>query len=227
VAIEVDHVFIGCRPGAPEADALVRGGLVEGSRNTHPGQGTANRRFFFENFMLELLWVVDQKEATSEQTRRTRLWERCSDPEAADCPFGILFRPDRDQSPPPFPIWIYHPSYLPAGMGIEVAEGTTLQEPELFYLPFLRERKTTLEPTKHNVPFNRLQSIAVGVRDPEALSPAALSIQRLGQVRYFASDCPLLELHFEALSKVRLDLRPTLPLVLLSDSGHEHLSLLP
>jgi hypothetical protein len=28
----------------------------EDSSNTHPGQGTANRQFFFNNAYLELLW---------------------------------------------------------------------------------------------------------------------------------------------------------------------------
>jgi Glyoxalase-like domain len=73
----LDHAFIACAAGAPEADALLRLGFVEGSSNTHPGQGTANRRFFFDNFMLELLWISDPAEAQSERTRRTRLWERC------------------------------------------------------------------------------------------------------------------------------------------------------
>jgi hypothetical protein len=68
----LDHAFIACAAGATEGNALVRLGFVEGSSNTHPGQGTANRRFFFENFMLELLWVSDPAEAQSEQTRRTR-----------------------------------------------------------------------------------------------------------------------------------------------------------
>jgi hypothetical protein len=190
---------------------------VEGSSNTHPGQGTANRRFFFENFMLELLWVVDQAEATSEQTRRTRLWERCSNPATADSPFGILFRPDEDNSLPPFQTWPYFPSYLPAGMAIKFAEGTTLQEPELIYLPFLRARKRTAEPTKHRLPFHRVRSIAVGVRNLAALSPAALAAQRLGQLRYFESDQPLLELNFEGAGKALLDLRPALPLILCAD----------
>jgi Glyoxalase-like domain len=57
----VDHAFIACSPGAPEAGALLRLGFIEGQGNTHPGQGTANRRFFFENFMLELLWVADRR----------------------------------------------------------------------------------------------------------------------------------------------------------------------
>jgi Glyoxalase-like domain len=53
--LEVDHVFICCSSGAPAAEALVRLGLREGSPNTHPGQGTANRRFFFGNAFLDKL----------------------------------------------------------------------------------------------------------------------------------------------------------------------------
>jgi hypothetical protein len=217
VAIEIDHAFVGCRPGAPEADALLRSGFVEGSRNTHPGQGTANRRFFFENFMLELIWIVDPAEATSERTVRTRLWERCSHPGTADSPFGILFRSDAEGSPPPFQTWAYFPAYLPAGTAIEFAEGTTLQEPELIYLPFLRSTRTTTEPTQQRLPFQWLRSIEVGVRNAAGLSNAALATQRLGQVRYFESDRPLLELHFEGTATATADLRPTLPLVLRSE----------
>jgi hypothetical protein len=58
----LDHVIVFCSTGAPEADDLVRLGLREGLPNTHPGQGTANCRFFFQNAYLELLWVSDPKE---------------------------------------------------------------------------------------------------------------------------------------------------------------------
>jgi hypothetical protein len=164
--------------------------------------------------MLELLWVADRVEATSEQTRPTRLWERCSNLGSANSPFGVVFRSDGGDSPPPFRTWAYFPDYLPAGVAIEVAEGTTLQEPELFYMPFLHARKSTTEPTKHRLPFGRVQSIAVGVRSLAELSEAALSIQGLGQLCYFASDRPLLELHFEGAKKAHVDLRPALPLVM-------------
>jgi hypothetical protein len=57
---ELDHIYCLC-PAEAEvaARALARIGLTEGSRNSHPGQGTACRRFFFENAYLELLWVSD------------------------------------------------------------------------------------------------------------------------------------------------------------------------
>ena len=50
---ELDHVLICLSQGAPEAKYLTRFGLIEGTANVHPGQGTANRRFFFKNAMLE------------------------------------------------------------------------------------------------------------------------------------------------------------------------------
>ena len=107
MALELDHVFICCSPDAPEADALVRFGLLEGSSNMHPGQGTANRRFFFRNAYLELLWVSNPAEARSEQTRHTRLWERWSSRASGACPFGVIFRPTGAQPAAPFETWSY------------------------------------------------------------------------------------------------------------------------
>ena len=57
MAPRLHHVFVTTAPGAPEAEALIELGMVEGSSNTHPGQGTANRRFFFEDMGLELLFL--------------------------------------------------------------------------------------------------------------------------------------------------------------------------
>ncbi|MGA9266227.1 MAG: hypothetical protein WBV79_07185, partial [Rhodomicrobium sp.] len=50
---EIDHIFVLTDMDAPSAGALLRLGLTEGPPNRHPGQGTANRRFFFDNAMLE------------------------------------------------------------------------------------------------------------------------------------------------------------------------------
>jgi Glyoxalase-like domain len=75
---EIDHVFVCAAFGAPEAEQLIAFGLTEGSRNRHPGQGTANRRFFFRNAMLELLWVESAEEAQGDNVRRLGLWERWS-----------------------------------------------------------------------------------------------------------------------------------------------------
>jgi len=66
MALHLHHVFVCASVGAPEGEDLLVAGLVEGSSNTHPGQGTANRRFFFESGFLELIWIHDELEAQSE-----------------------------------------------------------------------------------------------------------------------------------------------------------------
>lgn len=45
--LELDHVFMLVEPEAQVADMLLTHGLRESPGNTHPGQGTANRRFYF------------------------------------------------------------------------------------------------------------------------------------------------------------------------------------
>jgi hypothetical protein len=220
MALEVDHAFIACAHQAPEGDALVRAGFVEGSGNTHPGQGTANRRFYFDNFMLELIWVADPEEAMSAQTRPTRLWERCSMRNSGISPFGIIFRSAGDQdSAAPFATWAYHPRYLPEGFSIEIAEGTGLHEPELFYLPFLKNSGArSREPSDHAAPIRRVCGLNVGVESLRELSAASRLVEKQGLVRYFESQQPVLEIRFASAADHVVDLRPALPLLFRSAS---------
>src|SRR5438270_5546299 len=109
----LDHIFICTALGAPAADKLRQWGLTEGPPNQHPGQGTACRRFFFQNAMLELLWVENETEARSEQTRRTRLRERWSAAGREASPFGIILRPDPQSPACLFPSWEYRPKAMP------------------------------------------------------------------------------------------------------------------
>src|SRR3954451_10640859 len=112
--MELDHVFILCDEGAPEAEALLRIGVREGTGNTHPGQGTACRRFFFANCYIELLWVCSALEAQSEATSPTHLYERWQNRTTGTCPFGLGFRPKvRNGDGAPFSSWAYQPAYLP------------------------------------------------------------------------------------------------------------------
>src|ERR1035438_4241157 len=129
MSIELDHLFVCTAPGAPEAEELVRFGLLEGPPNRHTGQGTANRRFAFANAMIELLWVCDAQEAQSEGSRRTLLWERWSERKGKASPFGICLRPVASQdSVPPFPAWEYRPSYLPDPLAIHIGD-SSIEEP--------------------------------------------------------------------------------------------------
>jgi hypothetical protein len=216
MTLELDHVFICCAPGAPEADALVRLGLKEGSPNTHPGQGTANRRFFFGNAFLELLWVSEPVEARSEQTRRTKLWERWSQRTSSACPFGVVFRPTATNAgSAPFATWAYFPNYLPPGLAIEFAEGVPLEEPELVYLPFLRRSGPPAhEPIEHSLPIRQVCGVTVGLPSAANLSQPSRAALSAGLVAYRFAEEHVLELSFLAAQETAFDLRPSLPLLL-------------
>ena len=101
MTIELHHFFILTDPGAPQADILSVDGLIEGTRNDHPGQGTANRRFFFSNTTLELLYVRDAGEAASGRGSRLRIADRATDRIAS--PFGFVVSATSGSTDMPFP----------------------------------------------------------------------------------------------------------------------------
>lgn len=137
MTLKPDHVFILVEPKAEVADRLLKRGFREGPSNTHPGQGTTNRRFYFANGMLEFIWVQDADEARTGPGRNLRFPERAADPNAS--PFGAIFVPGTDQvnSEMPFPGWHYQPAYFPPPKGFHVgANSENLMEPLCFYFPF-------------------------------------------------------------------------------------------
>ena len=138
MGIELDHLFVCTAPGAPEAERLVQLGFHEGPPNQHPGQGTACRRFSFANAMIELFWVSDEREARSESTKRTLLWERWSGREHNASPFGFCLRPsDPQDRVPHFPAWEYRPAYLSDPLLMYIGE-VGIEEPMWVYLNFMR-----------------------------------------------------------------------------------------
>lgn len=133
MAFGFDHAFVFVGAGAPDADFLVAAGLVEGAPNIHPGQGTQNRRFFFQNGMIEFLWVHSEEEARNAPIARARLMERFQYKLTGACPFGIgLSRTKGEMKNLPFNTWPYRPPYLPDGVKIAVANVS--QSPEKLFV---------------------------------------------------------------------------------------------
>ena len=210
--IEIDHVFICCAAGAPEASVLLQLGFVEGTRNVHVGQGTANRRFFFENAYLELLWVRDAAEAIEERPRAARFWERWLRRDRGASPFGIVFRPaiGNETAAAPFPTWSYRPDYLPPPLAIEMAVDTALEEPELIYLPFAKRSGFAGEPAQRQSLV--LHSVTVGLPSRGPHSAAARVCQKQALIRYRYESEHVLDIDLESNTEFQHDLRPTLPL---------------
>jgi hypothetical protein len=212
----IDHVFICCSVGGTEAEALTRVGLKEGSANTHPGQGTACRRFFFSNAYLELGWVSDPLQAQAQDVLPTRLWERWSKRGEAACPYGIVLRPvdDAVDAQAPFESWSYRPQYMPPGFAIDVARETPICGPEFFYFGFQWGRaRNGQEPVDHELPIKSLTGVTVW-RPAGGGSEAASALQTAGLVAFHDANDYLLELQFDEASRGRADLRPALPLTL-------------
>jgi hypothetical protein len=217
----LDHVFVLCSEGAAEAEALTRLGLPEGPPNTHPGQGTSCRRFVFENAYLELLWVRDAGEAQSPLTLPTRLFERWSSRRGRASPFGVVLRSaGPGPADPPFPTWPYHPSYLPPGLAIDVAVGTSLSEPEIFYIRAPR-RPGALggEATSFDGAFRKWGAVSIGL--PGASRSAALrAVEAAGLVSFPTAAEHVMYVDFGDAPRERTaDLRPDLPIVLRYGDG--------
>jgi hypothetical protein len=198
---------------------LASQGVLEGSGNTHPGQGTANRRFFFGNAYLELIWVCDPVEAQSDAAYPTQLWERWFHRHSGVCPFGLVYRPgSAGEEQPPFLCWSYRPAYLPEGLSIEVGREIPLHEPQLFYLPFLRNRgQLQSQPVTHPAGIDRITRAAVSIS--EGREPSATLAQAIGAglLSLKSGSEYLLELGFEGTRERTLDLRPHLRVVFKPD----------
>jgi hypothetical protein len=216
---ELDHLFICCEVRAPEAAYLVDFGLTEGPSNVHPGQGTANRRFFFHNAMLELLWVHDPGEAQNTRTRPTHLWERWQGRLGDASPFGICLRPRHAETATlPFPAWAYEPTYMPAPQVIHLGENTAvIGEPMLLYLAFGQRPDTAgaRYPMTHAKGFREITALRLQGSQQVPMSPTLWATVQSGVMTWAAGLQHHLELGFDGETQGKvIDFRPALPLSL-------------
>lgn len=205
MTLRLHHLFICTSVGAPEAEHLLDAGLVEGSPNTHPGQGTANRRFFFESGFLELLWVHDKREAQSTLAAPTKLWDRWAERGRTANPFGICLSSTEGADPSlPFPSWAYRPGYLHEERCILFADNLPLTEPEVFVLSWPQDQSSPkTEPMSHPLGLCEMRSVSVGVVDPQLISDSLRAITDAGFVRVHRSTEPDLVVEFTSQQEVR------------------------
>jgi hypothetical protein len=134
--MELDHVFVLIEPGGPELTYLRSLGLTETYRRKHPGQGTENICFCFDNLFLECLWITSPDEATSDPIARTGLYERSQWHTRFTSPFGLAWRDSPATPPIDIATWPFRPPYLPPGMTIAVAtDSDDPRQPMMFKSP--------------------------------------------------------------------------------------------
>jgi len=212
MAISLDHVFIITNPMAVEAEHLLAIGLVEGSSNVHPGQGTSNRRFFLEGFTIELLYISDEDEAANGAGKRLGILSRYRDTEAS--PFGIVVRTTDKDAPPDFPSWQYTPDYFDGKMCFYVGDNSDhTMEPLCICMPPSLPKPKRVEEKYANTDWKLTAlEIDVPVKHP---SKALEHFAEMDLVQVNFGKPHRMTMTFNHCSAGRsVDLSPTLPLVL-------------
>lgn len=155
--MDIDHIFIFTDDQGAEADKLVEFGFVEGSHRVHVGQGTTNRKFYFENFFLEILWVHNEHEINSDLVKPTGLWQRADYKRNQFSPYGLCLVNHDDTNELFQKAFTYQPDYFPNGTTIEIWKNEDQpQLPWTFRLPFKGQKKNETEPKDHTNGITRL-----------------------------------------------------------------------
>jgi hypothetical protein len=187
--MELDHIFIFTQEHEQLADSLKGLGLSEGTPNVHRGQGTACRRFFFQNAYLELVWVVNEEESKGAAIARAKLWERSQYRHTNHCPFGLCFRAKYQTSTSMTLLfndgWRYYSSFLPEGQFANIASNENFPaEPMLFEMPFfgLAPKDYPLakqQPLKHERQFREITNVTLTL--PMTMTNLSATMKRVLQ----------------------------------------------
>lgn len=192
----VHHIFIFTDQQAPIADELRAFGLMEGSRRVHPGQGTANRKFYFENFFLELLWVQDTAEFYNPLIKETGLSRRAEGGVIA--PFGLCMVREKETDALFDDAMRYQPVYFPQGTVIEVLPNDALPSlPWTFRLPFEGQHSHEQEPLHHPNGVRRLTRAVFEYRQHSDNENFVHHFVGEDQIQFVASDQYWLHLEFD------------------------------
>ena len=155
-----DHIFIFTNDRGKIADQLVEFGLSEGSNRVHTGQGTTNRKFYFDNFFLEILWVHDEAEINSELIKPIGLWQRANYLSNDFSRFGLCIVNTEETDRLFENAYRYQPTYFPEGMTIDILKNEHQPTfPWTFRLPFKGQNQHEIEPINHKNGIKKLTKV--------------------------------------------------------------------
>lgn len=213
--LKIDHIFI-CSD-APDDDAQIFTdfGFTEGPPNTHPGQGTANRRFFFDNMYLEFLYIADDKLAQSALTKPSKLYERFTDKGDNISPFGFGLYPSNNlMKIKDYNSWEYRPKFLPPPLKMNVY-GDSLAEPMYYYMEFVSENsKIGQKKFNHANGFHYISAVKIFTPQAELDSDFKRDLSHYDILKFEDSQTHILEVTFDGgKSNKTHDFRPRLPII--------------
>ncbi|HMV99959.1 MAG TPA: VOC family protein [Acidobacteriota bacterium] len=215
---ELDHFFVCSERNTAIVPYLENLGLTFGASRMHPGQGTTNTCFFFDNAYFEILWPHNEQELLSEKVRKTRLWDRLNWKKTHACPFGIAIRPTGNVDwRSHFSTWDYDAPFLPPGACIPVAtEPDLLTEPLIFLIPGsvppAGEPPELRPPLEHLGKRRKITCLDL-VLPVEECSSALKKLVEWGIVRYQQGANYFLKVGWDfEIDTQELDFRPLLPM---------------
>lgn len=226
--VELDHVFIVVRPGAvAEIAALRAAGIHVPSEapRKHDGQGTASMAAYFDNAYLELIWV-DSTVSVTPENARTAQWFRDAAEWKANrhSPFGLgLRRLTGDTAALPVPVEREAAKWLKPGEAYELlrqpgdsAAADFFVVPASTAVPTWIGRARQRQPELWQHPGGGREITLVRVHGLPQQHPSALRVLRPLRIESAESATPFLELQIDKGAQgKRVDLRPTLPLVVI------------
>jgi len=209
--VRLDHAFVFTSAGAPEADLLIDLGMREGTSNVHPGQGSANRRFFFDDFGLELIYITDEPEARTGPGNVIQSMKRMDAKDGS--PFGLVFRATQEADVGSFPGFPYQPLYFDKGQFFVVGSNADiLSEPTCVLMPSNLPKRPPQDFSP--APFEHVTSVCVST-PATTMSPALARSSEVDRVNIRTGRDHLMEVEFGGgKNGESCDLRPELPLVI-------------
>lgn len=210
--MKTNHIFIFCDNHDEVATELIKFGFTEGSNRIHPNQGTRNRKFYFNDFYIEIIWVHNVDEARNNITAPTKLYERSKYKTNEYSQFGLCVDYLEDDNKLFENCFIYKPTYLPENLSIEV-----LKNEKAKTLPWTFRLNTALPSTKIDEPINlknqNLLQVVFGV-DKTKVDNNYLNLFQSDIIVFQDSKSEFLKLTFDTKNSKTTKVFNTVPLII-------------
>ncbi|MBL1419848.1 MAG: hypothetical protein COC24_004990 [Alphaproteobacteria bacterium] len=213
--MKIDHIFMGSETPDEHVKILVDFGLTEGESNSHPQQGTAVRRFFFENSYFEFLYISNLSDIKSPTTRPAQYFERITANDNQTSPFAICFRPGGNSLDfSNYKSWIYRPKFLPHPFKMDIY-GHKLSDPMLCYMGFVSDESFKKRiPQRHQIGFKDITLLRILSPYADLDSKLKQDLNKSELVKFKHNATHTIELTFDDAKQNKThDFRPQLPII--------------